>query len=443
MSRPSPIATSLLAALLAALALLLAPLDAQAQDDDALQSEEPEEPEEPVNPCLGQPDAPFPDDKNRLELTACELWRSEGPCRGKTPQPIDRDKPLATMSECNLWRLGFQWEGYKSHGPSLTAGLVAAGPGLVFNGLGHLYQGNRWIGWRLLATEGLGLGLIGAGFLTIAAVDESGVFDDIANLGVQLGGALISTAYMMDVIGSSKGTEAQLPVPIDILEGTRPRLRMHTLFSDEFNCSPTSPCNFLELDVEADLGFFVLKARTLQHVLQSYAEYTVAAGLKLQQGREPSDYLAAFVTIERPSWDRNEFVLLPSGAEATGGLRVEVTVDLSLEMSQLLESLENVVNVLTVGIGFPGDVGYRAAVPGNRSRPYLIVEQTVLIGLTPKLMLRPRYIFSEAELVGPIARNIGAFATDLVWNPWRDLALEAGVLVGSGEQVTLGTSYEF
>jgi len=405
---------------------------------------EPGPPAEPADPCAGQPpDAPIDFDKPRTELTACELSRIDGPCKGVPVTAIDRDQPLAAMDPCALWRLGFQWEGYKAHDPSVVAGLVAAVPGLVFNGLGHFYQGNRWVGWRLLGTEGVGLGLIAAGILTVAAVDESSAFDDVGIFGINLGGVLISSAYVMDVIGSSKATKDTLPAPTGLLDTTRPRLAFQTLLSDEFDCTLAHPCHFLELALDADLGFFVLGLHTLQHVLRDYAEYTAELGLKLRQGREESDYLAWFFTLENASFDRKNFTVLPSVTEQTAILRFETTARLSLNLGQILESLDNVVDVVSMGIGFAGDAGYRAAVPGKRTRGYLIVEQQFLINVHPDVMIRPHYIYSESELVGPIARTIGAFGADVLWTPWRGLGLEAGVLVGSGELFSLNATWDF
>jgi hypothetical protein len=426
------------AALLAfALLLLLADAQAQAQEGAA-----PTPDVAPQDPCAGRTPESIDLKQPREDLDACELSRIEGPCRDQPFTPLNRDTPLPDMSECQLWRLGFKWEGFEPHAPSLIAGLIAAGPGLVFNGLGHHYQGNRWVGWRLLGAEAVGIGLIGLGFLGLNVTDTSNIFDELGLLSVHLGGFSIATAYTLDVIGSSKGSEDTLPVPQGATQGVRPNLRWQGLIAPEFGCTALQPCHFLAADLQADLGFFVLGAHTTQHVTRQYVEYGADVGLKLLQGRESYDFFGWFFTLENASFDRTTLNVLPTQSEQTAILRFETQAVLSLNMGQVLEPLDNVITQLALGFGFAGESGYRPAVPGADTQAYFLADYALRFSPIPTLQLMPFYRFSESELVAPITRWLGAFGAEATWTPWRALTLQAELYVGDGGRLTLGVGWD-
>ena len=120
----------------------------------------------------------------------------------------DADTAVESSSEASSSIRAGQYRGRPAgtHPGSLTAGLLALGPGAVFHGLGHFHIGQEERGLALLATEAAGLSLVILSDVLherSAGTDETARFESVL---AQSGWALFFGSWFADMIGASRGT---------------------------------------------------------------------------------------------------------------------------------------------------------------------------------------------------------------------------------------------
>jgi hypothetical protein len=347
-----------------------------------------------------------------------------------------RRKRLAEMEEAELSAAGFEWEAQNAREGSLVAGLVALGPGAVFHGIGHLYVGDRDTGWGLLLSEGIGGGVLLAGALLYLGT-ERGSLPGQAGMGMaQLGGAAFTLGYLGDVIGAFKGSEAELLPLSTPEEGIGAHARYTLLLSPSLRFH-----NLLTAELDLDFGRVYLRPEVELEPLLLYQRYGGVAGLRVVRG-ETWNFLALQLRVERASFaPESGGQAIFDGIVHDAVLRAQVETQLSLDLGQLIGHLRHMVYTLTAGVGFADGAGARAALPGTESRAYFVTRSTLALNLTPELLLRPYYIFSETELLRPLDAGFGLFGAELRLRPRKALEVHLDLRGGRGSALGLGLTW--
>jgi hypothetical protein len=350
-----------------------------------------------------------------------------------------RRKSLSEMSPEELREGGFEWESQSAFQGSATGGAIAAGPGLIFHGLGHFYSGDADTGWNLLLGEGIGLALGLVGFFVVAATDDASTFNDVG-IGIgHLGATMFATGWFIDIIGSLQGNEGELRAPSLRRVPGQATGRYRFLRTDGFEVF-----HMVEADLLFDLGVVYLRPRTIQDAVLNYQEYGGDLGLRVVEGVDERDYLALELEVDWANFRPG------SGAQATSDsgkvlanpLRVDLSVDVSLDLSTFVNHLKHAVQRVELGIGFGRDVGARAFFPGEREKTWLHYEHHLYVNIGRDLVLHPYYEFDESSLVSPISSVVGVFGTALHIVPRKGLTLDLSVAVGDGVTTAAGISYQ-
>lgn len=370
-------------------------------------------------------------------LLAQEVEPGASPSQEEPGQRSARRKRLARMDEEELRQAGFEWESQNARSGSVVAGLVATGPGFFFHGLGHLYAGDTDTGWSLLGSEGIGMGLLLGGALLYLGTERDS-FASKAGMGVaQIGGATFSIGYLSDVIGSFKGSQSELLQLSTPDEGVGAQARYTLLLAQGLNFH-----NLLRVRGNLDFGRLYFYPEAELDVLLDYQRYGGVAGLQVVRG-EPRNHLALQLRVERASFTEASGARSVSadGRDNNAVLRAQVETELSLNMGQLIDHLRNIVQVLRVGVGFADGAGARAAIPGSQTRAYFVMEPALMVNLTPDLLLRPYYIYSEAELLRPLDAGLGLFGAEVRLRTQEDLEIHIDLRGGQGVGIAFGTTW--
>ncbi|MBH25627.1 MAG: hypothetical protein CMH57_14485 [Myxococcales bacterium] len=360
------------------------------------------------------------------------------------------------MNEAELEEAGYLWEPESEHGPSLVGGLVAAVPGSVVHGMGHYFVRNSQAGQDLLLLELGALAALGGSGLLYGLVDNRDSFwGETGLLALQIGGALYSISYVADVVGVSKGTESQLSRVSQRVDGVLVEGGYTFLLVNDLPCDASSPCQAVDVGLMAHLGNVTLRpyARLSMYPFNTYDELGVELNWHVVPGQSPQEYFGFGFSLSQVSFTglkgtQPDASLITDGVggesqnDSRAVSRLEIALaDLSLDLEVLLQHLDNVLVQSSAGLGIGFNSGERAAVPGSRRAPYVFLEHAFLFNLTPELMMRPYYIFSEAEAVGRSSEWIGAFGFEAVWTPMADWDIYVDGRGGNGAMVSSGVRY--
>lgn len=106
---------------------------------------------------------------------------------------------------------GWEFTPDRSRPGNAAAGVMALTLGSVWHGAGHALAGDRVSANRLLASQGVGVAALTAGVAIRHAGDESPTARSIGTAMMVGGGSIFVAGWLADVIGSFKGTGADLP----------------------------------------------------------------------------------------------------------------------------------------------------------------------------------------------------------------------------------------
>ncbi len=347
--------------------------------------------------------------------------------------------PLEQMTDDELREYGFQWEDSVSNQGSLAGGVIAAVGGAVWRGAGHFFIEESSTGWQLLLTEVSSLVLIGGALLVFVNADGSVAAEEIG-LGLgQIGGGLFFSSYLVDIIGSVKGSRNVLAEPIFNTQ----LLELGAEYRFVSSSDLTGLVNVLDIDAEVDLDFLLIEAGVELDARLLYRQLDVGVALKPVEGRNAYDYLMLKVALEGASFDPS---ILPGDGDVSPDnavLRGEFEVELSLDLGQLIPHMTGAINLMSLGVGFGADAGDRAALPGGRNPVYVTFQNRLHVPVSKGVALEPYYIFSEAELLAPINTFIGYFGARLRVTPRSDLEVFVDGAGGDGFQLGAGVQYTF
>lgn len=352
-------------------------------------------------------------------------------------QAQTRRKSLSEMSDEELREAKFEWESQSAFSGSATGGLIALGPGFFFHGLGHFYAGDPDTGWTLLLGEGIGIAMGLAGFFIVAAVDDNSTFNDVGIGAAHLGATVFATSWFIDVVGALRGNEGELLPPSLTRAPGRATARYRFATTPGIEVG-----HLLEADLMFDLNVVYVRPRTQQDALLNYQLYGGDLGLRVVEGVDPNDFLALDLTVEWANFNLDRCNGCRSDTQASNPLRVDLTVDVSLDLSTFVSHLEHAVQKVVLGIGFGRDVGGRSFFAGTQDRTWLVYEHHLFINVAPNVVLHPYYKFNEAQLVAPLSSAVGLFGAALHLVPRDGLILDISVAAGDGITTAAGITYE-
>jgi hypothetical protein len=351
----------------------------------------------------------------------------------QNPSPEERP-PLKSMTDEQLRKYNFEWEEETAVSGSVVAGLVAGIPGAFIHGLGHFYLKDNETAWNLLTTEGVGLALLGAGLLTFATADSSEVLEELG-IGVgQLGLVLIGVSYVADVVGSSRGSSDPLPRPQISDKLLRPTLAYRFVEPGDL-----PSLSLLEARLMVDLGVVSLEPYFTQDVLLSYRQGGLVMTLKPVQGRNTYNYLGLKAKFDSTDFTGGATFDFLEGEDAV--TQFDLSLEMSLDLGQLVEHIRNVVNVVSIGVGFVGNGGERAALPGENSRAYFVLREAMVMNFSAFVGLEIFYLFDEGELVAPAGRGVGVVGSRIRLFPGGDLEIFVEGEMGAGVSFRTGLAW--
>ncbi len=123
----------------------------------------------------------------------------------------EQEEPPWEMTPEQLEDAGWEHQPTNSQPGSVAGGIIALTVGTIVHGAGHLYAGDQRTGRQLLIGEGIALGLLGAGILIDALSNNDGSLAPLYRSMNALGASLFVATWLMDVIGTFKGTGNELP----------------------------------------------------------------------------------------------------------------------------------------------------------------------------------------------------------------------------------------
>lgn len=115
---------------------------------------------------------------------------------------------------------GWEFTPERSRPGNAAAGVMALTLGTVWHGAGHALAGDRVSANRLLASQGISVAALTGGVAIRRAGDESPTARSIGTAMMVGGGSVFVAGWLADVIGSFKGTGADLPSNTSEIRGT-------------------------------------------------------------------------------------------------------------------------------------------------------------------------------------------------------------------------------
>ncbi len=353
--------------------------------------------------------------------------------------------PLATWAdsgsnEDTSERERLEVDGYlgrpvESHPGSLTAGLLALGPGAFFHGLGHFHVGQEERGLALLAAEVTGLGLV----ILSDVLESSGDENERAHLYQQLlsqsGWGLFFGSWFADVIGG--------------MRGSRPFARIK---EPERNTSFELGYSYLNTDRRTN--------QHLAHVRLNAKNTLMAFKLQHDQATESGSWLTRVATDVR--LEKRSIGLLAAGVEGGTSTRYEQNwsfIDITpymkwrLDLGILMSSLQNASFIGRLGYGQTGYVFNRTGITTMWQDKDLWSERLVYdtglrFALGPKLVSEVALLHDTSMWVGPTDfQPLDTFVPRSMLMRvcfkyrYRELNLHLNVLSGDGQQVSLALEY--
>ena len=358
-------------------------------------------------------------------------------CDAKSKLESDADTAVESSSEASSSIRAGQYRGRPAgtHPGSLTAGLLALGPGAVFHGLGHFHIGQEERGLALLATEAAGLSLVILSDVLherSAGTDETARFESVL---AQSGWALFFGSWFADMIGASRGTR-----PFDTIKSPGRQTSFH-------------------------LGYAYLNAENLgnEHLVDlslSTMHPYFGFGVQHSQGLESGSWLSQVEGDLRLSDPQLGYVGL--GLRAGHSSRYHQRwsffnytpmLKWAIDLGVVMSSLRNAKFLGHFGYGESGYVFDETGVDtiwGTKQlwMPRFLYKTALKFSLSPKFVTEIGLLHDDAQWVGPTR-----FQPTEVFVPrtmllegkvnyrYRGVNLQLGILSGDGQQVSIGLEY--
>lgn len=336
-----------------------------------------------------------------------------------------------TLDDEQLRASGWEFRDQSFRRGSPLAGFTALTAGIPFHGVGHLMVGDSDAMFRLLISEVVALGTTGIGTLMRnAATRRNGVWATGAALQVT-GLSVFAAGWLVDVVGSFKGTTVPLPTNTIDFKGLAADVHYTVLFSDEVDVSSVGVIGLQwgneRVFIRPEFSFgpadgyyrarmFVEYRHPLKLGDNTYMTVWAEAGEEL---------------VTSQGWGRE--ILL-------GG------IGLSVDMGDILEHTRGLVWKLRVGSGVQSfhyaSQNHRLFLRRN-IRVMLPVETSMAMNLNRGLNVEIGYRHRPDELVGALSRFGGALYQQFTVLPIDRLGISIRLEEGAYFRLWAGVRYFF
>lgn len=227
-----------------------------------------------------------PEDAHTTPLSA------EAPFDGVLDLPpsstLEEQSALSTTPKSTLREQGFVFSDSAQSTTSRTAALIALTAGIPLHGIGHLWVDDTRTSTALFIAEGASLLLMSGAALASYADEGATSLTGVAAPVFQLGFSGFVVSYLLDVVGTLRGTEFLLPT--NFLN--RPGL--YAAISYGFVTQSDTASRHLirgEAGIDFDVGH--ASVQTTQNVLLGAADYKATLGARLFRVRRQT-----FLTLD-------------------------------------------------------------------------------------------------------------------------------------------------
>ncbi len=204
-----------------------------------------------------------------------------------------RPKPEASMAYDAAVDEGYAPRPDQDIPGSLTASLLALGPGLAVHGIGHLYLDETRTGVMLLLTELTALLLVAGGAIASAVTDNSGSVVAATDVLTHVGAVLFVGSWVADIIGSFTGT-----VPFD-RDSTRVEGSVFGV-AYRYTDSPLDAFrHHLVARLSIDLGWLYVRPLIDLDASLGAREGELDLGVRMLRGDNPHEHLAVGLLARR------------------------------------------------------------------------------------------------------------------------------------------------
>lgn len=333
------------------------------------------------------------------------------------------------LSEEELEAAGWQYGEAERQSGSVIGGILATTVGAVVHGVGHLYAGDTRTGTTLLISESVGLGLFAGGLLTQALSDSDGGLSNVYRPLLALGGSLFLTTWLLDVLGTFKGTDISLPERATALD----RLGLAAGYSHLFQASGPLRSS-LTLEANIDFGWLFAQPRGRVGLDQDLLSLGGAVGLRFGFGRRPYSFFD--LRLE------GDEVILDDQGYAYESLVISLGV--SLDLGDLFAHLDGLVYQNRLGFGtqlYRFRFDRSAPLNANNTVGLLLVQANLNARILDNLVLDLGYIQRPDSLVANLSHTVGSFFATMTYELPARLEWFLAGQAGSGFQVISGLAF--
>lgn len=201
-------------------------------------------------------------------------------------------KSLGELSKKEARNRGFVFGTEKRRDNRSSATLVALTGGAILHGLGHWYRDDRESAWKLLAAEVASIALAGAGIL-VRPQGTDGAGPLVGDALLYAGGSFFALSYLIDLIGTYNGPDAELPASTERYRGLSVSAGYDYV---DLEGLPRQAMQFFQAKSEIDIGAFYGRVRYNQDVLLGPWTYGGTVGIRPYRGRDLDDF--AFIQAD-------------------------------------------------------------------------------------------------------------------------------------------------
>ncbi len=341
--------------------------------------------------------------------------------------PVEED---ATLSYDEAIAQGYDPRPPEDVNGSLTASLLALGPGLAVHGIGHLYLDETRTGVLLLLTELTALLLIVGGAAADIVTEGSGSVATATDALTHTGVVLFLGSWLADIVGSFTGT-----VPFDP-DSTRVEGSVFGV-AYRYTDSPLDAFrHHLVARLSIDLGWLYIRPLIDVEASLGAREGELDVGTRLVRGDDPHEHLAVGLVARRRE---NE----PDGFAVSGVMGYAWA---KADLGRFMRTLRHVYIAGRLGYGTDG---YQFTRAGAAPSFFADVEFT-----DTRLLLQSGLGFNTGEnthmlllwsqdTVGdtPPDPELGLFELGLQHRYLDTLDIEVELTLGDGFAVWLGLGY--
>jgi hypothetical protein len=339
------------------------------------------------------------------------------------------EKPLSSMSVEEAREAGFVFGSERQTNSRTSATLLAATAGLLVHGAGHWMLEERRTAGILLATELIGLSLVGSALGWQALSDGSPASRIFAGPAIFAGSGLFATSYLADIMGTVQSVELGLPQNDWARRGVSGRAEYSFLRLDGY---PGSTLQLLTVGAAADLGYGYLELETAQDVYLDTSQYGANVAWRFLRGTGRHN----FVYLEAGG-DMLQF----RGAGPFTRYGFAARLGVSFDVGLLISQLRHLVVGTSIGWGrhwyqLPGEEDDQTG--GAYASDYIPYEMFMSLNFNDQLNAKLSYERRDGAFLQSDSRLLGMVAAEMTFRTGdrADLILRAEA--GGGYGLTAG-----